>query len=190
MKENQEYIRKRRPINFTLDGIEYQILNSMPGTSRSLPSRSCKTKKFYESDESLNDTGKDYGDKTSSDSEDELQKEENLNDDNSSNDDNEGEIEREANLNESTKNSTQHEVSDTTEDETDNEEENKNNGEFNWSDVDFEEMYNDKEQMKKLMEYDEECWNSKFVVVETPIDPPDETSDEDNEEQLYALGFL
>ena len=47
MKENQQYIRKRRPINFTLDGIEYQILNSMPGTSRSLPSRSCKTNIIY-----------------------------------------------------------------------------------------------------------------------------------------------
>ena len=50
--------------------------------------------------------------------------------------------------------------------------------------------YNDKDQMKKIMEYDEECRNSKFVIVETPIHPPNESSDEDNEEKLYALGFL
>ena len=59
MKENQEYIRKRRPINFTLpelekeideenEGIDYQILDPMPGTSRSLPSRSCKTSINYD----------------------------------------------------------------------------------------------------------------------------------------------
>ena len=81
-------------------------------------------------------------------------------------------------------------VNDSTEDETDNEEENPNDGEFNWSNIDFEEMYNDKDQMKKIMEYDEECRNSKFVIVETPIHPPNESSDEDNEEKLYALGFL
>ena len=76
-------------------------------------------------------------------------------------------------MNESAKNSTKDEVSEGPEDETDNEEECKNNGEFNWSDIDFEEMYNDREQMKKLIEYDEECKNSKFVVVETAIESPD-----------------
>ena len=45
--------------------------------------------------------------------------------------------------------------------------------------------------MKKLMEYDVECRNSKFVVVETPIDPPEETtSDAKYEEQLYALDYF
>ena len=125
--------------------------------------------------------------KKSSDSDDE--KEANSIDKNSSTD-SDDEPQKEANLNESAKNSTKDEVSESTEDETDNEEECKNNGEFNWSDIDFEEMYNDREQMKKLMEYDEECKNSKFVIVETPIHPPNESSDEDNEEKLYALGFL
>ena len=93
-------------------------------------------------------------------------------------------------MNESAKNSTQDEVSDTTEDETN--EENKNNGEFNWSDIDFEEMYNDNDQMKKIVEYDEECRNSKFVVIETPIEPPEqeEPSGAKRDEQLYALDYL
>ena len=56
MKENQEYIRKRRPINFTLDDLEndkqdeafdYQNFDPMPGTSRALPSRICKEKILY-----------------------------------------------------------------------------------------------------------------------------------------------
>ena len=134
-----------------------------------------------------------YEDKNSSDSDDEPKKE--------------------ANWNESTKISDQNEVNDeSTEDETD-EEEIENNGEFNWSYIDFEEMYNDENQMKKIMEYDEECRNSKFLVVETPIASPDQietsdeeyevetpidsptpdqikSSDEDYEEQLYALGYL
>ena len=38
--------------------------------------------------------------------------------------------------------------------ETDNDEEEiENNGEFNWSDVDSEEMYNDENQMKKKLLY-------------------------------------
>ena len=41
-------------------------------------------------------------------------------------------------MNDSTKNSTQYEVNESTEDKTDDEEE--NDGEFNWSDIDFEEM--------------------------------------------------
>lgn len=183
MKENQEYIRKRRPINFTLDDLEndeqdetfdYKNFDPMPSTSRALPSRICRKNILYD-------------DKYSSDFEDESDNGDNMNDENYS--DSDDELEQEENLNESAKNSTQDEVSDTTEVETD-EEENKNNGEFNWSDIDFEEMYNDKDQMKKINEYDEECRNSKFVIVETPIHPPNESSDEDNEEKLYALGFL
>ena len=83
-------------------------------------------------------------------------------------------------------------VNDSTEDETDNEEENPNDGEFNWSNIDFEEMYNDEKQMKKIVEYDEECRNSKFVVIETPIDPPEqeEPSGAKRDEQLYALDYL
>ena len=55
MKENQEYIRKRRPVNFTLADLEeedeefdYQNFDPMPSTSRALPSRICKKKILYD----------------------------------------------------------------------------------------------------------------------------------------------
>ena len=57
MKENQECIRKRRPINFTLDDLEndeqdeafdYQNMDLMPSTSRALPSRICMKKILYD----------------------------------------------------------------------------------------------------------------------------------------------
>ena len=61
MKENQEYIRKRRPINFTLDDLEndeqdeefdYQNSDPMPSTSRALPRRICKKKSLYNDESS------------------------------------------------------------------------------------------------------------------------------------------
>ena len=179
--------------------------HAVPSTSRSLPMRSCKAASVhYDDNSSSDDDIYDYpkndfveyeqpnlieNEKSTNSSDlDESENGDNLNNENSS--ESGDELEQEANLNESAKNCAQDEVSDSTEDEINNEEENMNNGEFNWSDVDFEEMYNDKEQMKKLMEYDEECKNSKFIIVETPIHPPNESSDEDNEEKLYALGFL
>ena len=66
MKENQEYVRKRRPINFTLpelekeideenEGSDYQILDPTPGTSRSLPMRSCKEGTVHYDDSSSSD---------------------------------------------------------------------------------------------------------------------------------------
>ena len=51
------YIRKRRPINFTLDDLEndeqdeafdYQNMDLMPSTSRALPSRICMKKILYD----------------------------------------------------------------------------------------------------------------------------------------------
>ena len=106
MKENQEYIRKRRPINFTLDDLEndkqdeafdYQNFDPIPSTSRALPNRICKKKI-------------DYDDKSSSDDE-----------------PNEDSEEEKAKFNEeSTKNSSQSEVSDTTE-ENDEEKEDTTN---------------------------------------------------------------
>ena len=57
MKGNQEYIRNRRPVNFTLDDLEndeqdeafdYQNMDLMPSTSRALPSRICMKKILYD----------------------------------------------------------------------------------------------------------------------------------------------
>ena len=55
MKENQEYIRKRKPVNFTLADLEeedeefdYQNFDPIPSTSRALPSRICKKKILYD----------------------------------------------------------------------------------------------------------------------------------------------
>ena len=67
MKENQEFIRKRRPINFTLDDLEndeqdeafdYQSFDPIPSTSRALPSRNCK--KLYDENSSSDDEIYDY----------------------------------------------------------------------------------------------------------------------------------
>ena len=64
MKENQECIRKRRPINFTLDDLEndeqeetfeYKNFDPMPSTSRALPSRNCKKKILYDDKSSSDD---------------------------------------------------------------------------------------------------------------------------------------
>ena len=102
MKENKEYIRKRRPINFTLADLEndqqedvafeYQNFDPMPSTSRALPSRICKAKTLY-------------NDKSSSDNE----------------SDEEPEEEKAKFNEESTKNSTQNEVNDTTKEDEEKE---------------------------------------------------------------------
>ena len=61
MKENQEYVRKRRPINFTMEDLHEEleddvfVSNTIPSTSRALPSRNCKPKNFHESDEESQD---------------------------------------------------------------------------------------------------------------------------------------
>ena len=60
MKENQEYVRKKRPINFTMDDLDaakeldddlFIATNIKPSTTRVLPSRNCKPKNFHESDD-------------------------------------------------------------------------------------------------------------------------------------------
>ena len=70
MKENQEYIRKRRPINFTLPDLENdeqdeefvcQNFDPMPSTSRTLPSRICKEKILYH-DKSSSDDEQNFND--------------------------------------------------------------------------------------------------------------------------------
>ena len=74
MKENQEYIRKRRPINFTLDDLEndeqdetfeYQNFDPMPSTSRALPSRNCKKKIHYD-DKSSSEDEQNFSDRKNS----------------------------------------------------------------------------------------------------------------------------
>lgn len=84
MKENPNYIRKRKPIDFTLNDLVEEdddsfSIDVQPSTSRSLPTRNCKPKNFREKnqnhteeDESeVNDSEESYLDK-SSDSEDDL----------------------------------------------------------------------------------------------------------------------
>ena len=51
MKENPNYVRKRKPINFTMDDLEADEMeddtfeiNIDPGTTRTLPRRNCKPK--------------------------------------------------------------------------------------------------------------------------------------------------
>jgi len=111
MKENQEYIRKRRPINFTLPDLEndeedetfdYQNFNPMPSTSRSLPSGICKKKIVYD-------------EKSSSDNESDEETESN-----DAKKSIENEPVKEANLNESAKNLTIEENDEEKEDSTTN----------------------------------------------------------------------
>ena len=66
MKENQEYVRKRRPINFTMEDLHEEleddvfVSNTIPSTSRALPNRNSKPKNFHESDnENQDDTEED-----------------------------------------------------------------------------------------------------------------------------------
>ena len=66
MKENQEYIRKRRPINFTLPDLEADSsdvghdenfeVDVQPSTSRALPNRGCKKKIVYYDDSRSSDS--------------------------------------------------------------------------------------------------------------------------------------
>ena len=60
MKENKNYIRKRKPIDFTLDDLakdaeecEYVDFESkvQPNSSRSVPKRNCKKTIMYRDDE-------------------------------------------------------------------------------------------------------------------------------------------
>ena len=58
MKENVNYVRKRKPIGFTMDDLDNEKSDddafeskAKPSTSRALPSRNCKPKNFHESDD-------------------------------------------------------------------------------------------------------------------------------------------
>ena len=66
MKENPEYIRKRRPINFTLPDLEADSsdvghdenfeVDVQPSTSRTLPNRGCKREIVYYDDSRSSDS--------------------------------------------------------------------------------------------------------------------------------------
>ena len=76
MKENQEYVRKRRPITFTLSDLDEDDedkfeMNIQPSTSRSLPTRNCKPNKFNKSDDDQNDTEEDESELDDSNTEEE-----------------------------------------------------------------------------------------------------------------------
>ena len=66
MKENLNYIRKRKPIDFTMNDLQEEsddddfVSNAKPSASRALPNRNSKPKNFHESDnENQDDTEED-----------------------------------------------------------------------------------------------------------------------------------
>ena len=67
MKENQNYIRKRKQVNFTLPDLEadkeededatFEIKNCQPSTSRIVPKRNCTKQTMYQ--QNRNQSGDD-----------------------------------------------------------------------------------------------------------------------------------